>query len=56
MSEWNEKFEKWVADEMGQTIEYIKSKRKKNILGALGYSHEEINTRYRAYRADMRSF
>lgn len=56
MSEWCEKFEKWVADEMGQTIGYIRSKRHKNILDALEYKHDEVNIRWRAYRAGMRGF
>ncbi|MBX6982934.1 DUF551 domain-containing protein, partial [Providencia rettgeri] len=47
-------FEKWCADEMGHTVEYMVMQRNKNILGGTVYKNEEIDKRYRAWRASWR--
>lgn len=47
-------FEKWCADEMGHAVEYMIMQRKKNTLGGIEYEHEEIDKRYRAWRASWR--
>lgn len=53
MSEHVEGFEKWVADEMGHTVAYIKQRRKRSAVGSIYYNHEEIHKRYRAYCAGI---
>nr|ELR5255404.1 hypothetical protein [Providencia rettgeri] len=46
-------FERWCAKEMGNTVEYIISCRKR--LGMLSeYSDHEVNKRYRAWMASWR--
>lgn len=47
-------FEKWCAKEMGHTVEYMVMQRKENIFGGIEYKHEEIDKRYRAWRASWR--
>ncbi|EMN3922149.1 hypothetical protein REJ49_005011 [Citrobacter farmeri] len=49
------RFEEWCADEMGNTVGFIREMRSKNILGAIVYKREEINKRYRAWMAAIRS-
>lgn len=44
-------FERWCADEMGHTVEYMVMQRNKNMLGCTVYKHEEIDKRYRAWSA-----
>ncbi len=46
-------FEKWCAGEMGHTVEYIVLHRKPEPQD--GYSYDEVNIRYRAYMAGVRS-
>ncbi|EPK1682079.1 hypothetical protein RFD78_000791 [Klebsiella aerogenes] len=47
-------FEEWCADEMGNTVNFIKEMRKINIVGAVHYDRDEIEKRYRAWSAAMR--
>ncbi len=48
-------FEKWCAGEMGHTVEYIMNKRGKDFFGTTGYKLSEIEVRYRAWNAGVRS-
>ncbi len=48
-------FEKWCAGEMGHTVEYIMSRRRKDFFGTTGYKLSEIEVRYRAWNAGVRS-
>lgn len=48
-------FERWCAGEMGHTVEYIISHRNQSIFRGVDYKHHEINTRYRAWNAGVRS-
>ncbi|MEM8096281.1 hypothetical protein Q4R81_17610 [Morganella morganii] len=48
-------FEKWCAEETGIPIFMIVSQRKNNSCGIDGYDYWEINSRYRAYMAGVRS-
>lgn len=50
-----QRFEEWCADEMGNTVGFIRQMRKKNILGVIEYKRDEINKRYRAWMAAIRS-
>lgn len=49
-----EAFEEWVADEMGNTVGFVRQMRGKNILGAFYYKREEMNKRWKAWCAAMR--
>lgn len=46
-------FEKWCADEMGHTVEYMIMQRKINTLGMLQYRNAEIEKRFMAYKAGL---
>ncbi|HCQ8178233.1 TPA: hypothetical protein OL931_002072 [Morganella morganii] len=48
-------FEKWCAEETGIPVFMIVSQRKNNSRDIDGYEYREINTRYRAYMAGVRS-
>ncbi|RUT64277.1 hypothetical protein CKG00_18115 [Morganella morganii] len=48
-------FEKWCAGELGHTFGYIVNKRRKDFFGITGYNLSEIEIRYRAYMAGVRS-
>lgn len=49
-------FEKWCAGEMGLSVEFIKFQRRKQESDYPDmYFHEEIQKRYRAYMAGVRS-
>lgn len=47
-------FEKWCADEMVTTVEYIISFRRDSPFGGWSYMHMEISKLYRAYLAGRR--
>lgn len=55
MDKSREQFEEWCADEMGNTVGFIKEMRAKNIFGATYYKRDEINKRYRAWCAATRA-
>lgn len=46
-------FERWCAGEMGHTVEFIMSQRQREPYS--GYLHNDINIRYRAWNAGVRS-
>ncbi|EPF5868905.1 hypothetical protein MWX50_000435 [Morganella morganii] len=48
-------FEKWCAGELGYEPEYIMSKRRKDFFGTTGYKLSDIEVRYRAWNAGVRS-
>lgn len=48
-------FEKWCAGELGYTPEFIMNKRRKDFFSAAGYKLRDIDARYRAYMAGVRS-
>lgn len=49
-----EAFEKWCADEMGNTLLFIQQMRNVNLFGGVEYKRDEINKRYRAWCAALR--
>lgn len=46
-------FEKWCVGEMGHTVAYIMSRRRKDFFGTAGYKVSEIEVRYRAWNAGV---
>lgn len=50
-----ERFEDWCADELGVSACFIRQMRSKNILGVIVYKRVEINKRYRAWMAAVRT-
>ena len=48
-------FEKWCAGELGYSPEWIMSRRRKDFFGTTGYKLNEIEIRYRAWNAGVRS-
>lgn len=48
-------FEKWCAGELGYSPEWIMSRRRKDFFGTTGYKLSEIEIRYRAWNAGVRS-
>lgn len=48
-------FEKWCAGELGYTPEFIMMQRKINFFGTAGYKVSDIEVRYRAWNAGVRS-
>lgn len=48
------KFEEWCADEMGNTVLFIRQMRSIGLFGEISYKRDEINKRYRAWCAALR--
>lgn len=48
-------FEKWCAKELGYSPEFIMNKRRKDFFCTYGYKLSEIEVRYRAWNAGVRS-
>lgn len=48
-------FEKWCAKELGYSLEWVMSRRRKDFFGTYGYKLSEIEVRYRAWNAGVLS-
>lgn len=50
-----EEFEDWASEEMGQTLEYVRIHRIESCAHPTYYANEEINIRFRAWRASRKA-